>query len=102
MFVMAQMSGNLWKMGLPYPAFDALVERWKKATDITSRKKVSFEMQDLFNQQPTAVPLYYPTWRFAYRPAAYDRWAESPGFGIVHKWSFLPEAAREGAVVVRR
>jgi peptide/nickel transport system substrate-binding protein len=99
MFVMAQMSGNLWKHGLPYPAFDALVERWKQAADIESRKKISFEMQDLFNEQPTAIPLYYPISRFAYRPASYDQWAESPGFGIVHKWSFLPPAARSGAVI---
>ncbi len=96
---MAQMSGNLWRHGLPYPAFDALVEQWKRAADVESRKKISFQMQDLFNEQPTAIPLYYPVSRFAYRPASYDQWAESPGFGIVHKWSFLPPAARAGAVI---
>jgi peptide/nickel transport system substrate-binding protein len=56
----------------------------------------------LFNKQPTAIPLYYPIFTFAYRPAAYDRWAESPGFGIVNKWSFLPDAARAGAVIATR
>jgi peptide/nickel transport system substrate-binding protein len=100
MFVMAHMSGNLWKHGLPYPAFDALVEEWKKTTDVESRKQVSFRMQELFNSQPTVIPLYYPTSRFAYRPAAYDRWVESRGYGIVHKWSLLPAKARAGTVVV--
>lgn len=90
MFVMAHLSGNLWKPGIPYPAFDALLEEWKKAPDIESRKQVSFRMQELFNNQPTAIPLYYPASTFAYRPAAFDKWVDSPGFGIVQKWSFLP------------
>ena len=102
MFVMGHLSGNLWKPGIPYPAFDSLLEEWKKTTDIESRKQVSFRMQELFNHQPTAIPLYYPTSSFAYRPAAYDNWVESPGFGIVHKWSFLPAEARAGAVVAPR
>ena len=99
MFVMAQLSGNLWKHGIPYPALDSLLEEWKKTSDIESRKQVSFRMQELFNNQPTAIPLYYPASRYAYRQAAYDNWVESPGFGIVHKWSFLPASARAGAVV---
>ena len=99
MFVMMHLSGNLWRPGIPYPALDSLVEEWKKTTDIESRKQVSFRMQELFSNQPTAIPLYYPASTFAYRPAAYDHWVESPGFGIVHKWSFLPAKARVGAVV---
>jgi peptide/nickel transport system substrate-binding protein len=99
MFVMAHLSGNLWSPRIPYPAFDSLLAEWKKATDIESRKQVSFRMQELFSDRPTVIPLYYPTSSFAYRPAAYDRWVESPGFGIVHKWSFLPAEARVGAVV---
>jgi peptide/nickel transport system substrate-binding protein len=102
MFIMGQMSGNLWKPGIPYPALDALIDEWKKTTDVASRKQVSFRMQELFARQPTAIPLYYPTSTFAYRAAAYDHWAESPGFGIVHKWSFLPDKARAGAVIASR
>jgi peptide/nickel transport system substrate-binding protein len=101
-FVMAHLSGNLWKPGIPYPALDSLLDEWKKTTDIESRKQVSFRMQELFNNQPTAIPLYYPTSSFAFRPAAYNSWVESPGFGIVHKWSFLPAEARVGAVVAPR
>lgn len=102
MFVMMHLSGNLWKPGLPYPALDSLIDEWKKTADIASRKQVSFRMQELFSRQPTAIALYYPAWTFAYRPAAYDHWAESPGYGIVHKWSFLPAAARAGAVIASR
>ena len=100
MFIMGQLGGNLWKAGIPYPALDSLMEEWKKATDVESRKQVSFKMQELFNRQPTAISLYYPTSTFAYRPAAYDNWVESPGFGIVHKWSFLPAKARAGTLVI--
>jgi len=102
MFVMGLTSGHLWSPQIPYPALDSLVEAWKQAADIESRKQFSFKLQQLFNDQPTAIPLYYPTSIFAYRPAAYDNWAESPGFGIVHKWSFLPPVARAGAVIAPR
>lgn len=102
MFVMMHMSGTLWKAGIPYPAFDALVDEWKKTTDVESRKQVSFRMQELFSRQPTGISLYYPMSTFAYRTAAYDNWADSPGFGIVHKWSFLPAKARIGAVIASR
>ena len=99
MFVMSHLSGNLWNPRIPYPAFDALLKEWKATTDVESRKQVSFRMQELFNSQPTVIPLYYPTSTFAYRAAAYDNWIESPGFGIVNKWSFLPVEARAGARV---
>jgi peptide/nickel transport system substrate-binding protein len=102
MFVMMHMSGTLWRHGIPYPALDALVDEWMKTTDVESRKQVSFRMQELFSRQPTGISLYYPVSTFAYRRAAYDNWAESPGFGIVHKWSFLPASARVGAVIVPR
>ena len=99
---MMQLSGNLWNPAIPYPALDRLIDAWMKAADVESRKQVSFRMQELFSNQPTAIPLYYPTSTFAYRPAAYDNWIESPGYGIVHKWSFLPAQTRAGAVVAAR
>jgi peptide/nickel transport system substrate-binding protein len=100
-FIMSNRSGYLWKAGVPYPEWDALFEQWKQTTDIDSRKQASFRMQALFNTQPTSIAVYYPEQNWAYRPAAYDQWAESPGFGIVHKWSLLPPAAREGAVLAK-
>lgn len=98
-FIMSHRSGYLWKAGRPYPAFDTLFEEWKKTTDVEARKQVSFKMQALHNQAPVSVPLYYPATTVAYRTATYDQWQESRGFGLVHKWSLLPAAARVGAVV---
>ena len=102
MFILGQLGGSLWKAGVPYPAMDSLLEEWRKTTEVEARKQVSFRMQELFNRQPTAISLYYPVATFAYRPAAYDNWAESPGFGIVHKWSFLPPTARTGTLVTTK
>jgi peptide/nickel transport system substrate-binding protein len=100
-FIMSHRSGNLWKTGKPYPEWDALFEQWKATTDIESRKQVSFRMQALYNTQPTSIPIYYPATTWAYRPSAYDQWDEQRGYGIVNKWSFLPAAARVGAVVTK-
>ena len=101
-FIMSHRSGNLWKSGKAYPEWDALWEEWRKTTDIESRKQVSFRMQQLYNQQPTSIPLYYPATTYAYRPAAFDQWDEVRGYGLVHKWSLLPAAARTGATVTSR
>jgi peptide/nickel transport system substrate-binding protein len=57
---------------------------------MADRKAVLFEMQRLFNRQPTAIPLYYPDSHRAFRASSYGGWVESRGLGIVHKWSFLP------------
>jgi len=89
-FIMSHRSGYLWQSPqMPYPEWDALFQRWKAATTVPERKSVSFEMQDLFNRQPTSIPLYYPDEYWAFRSEAFDGWVESPGYGIVHKWSFL-------------
>lgn len=97
-FVMSHRSGYLWKEGISYPAWDGLFEKWKATATVEERKKVLFEMQRLFNEQPTSIPLWYPEPRFAYRPKKYDSWGESPGYGIHHKWSLLPEDVRGTAV----
>ena len=71
------------------------------ATTVPERKAVSFEMQELFNRQPTSIPLYYPDEYWAFRAGSYSGWVESPGFGIVHKWSLLPpDVARTANAVV--
>jgi peptide/nickel transport system substrate-binding protein len=102
-FIMSHRSGYLWQApALPYPEWDGLFERWKATTNVADRTAVLYEMQELFNRQPTSVPLYYADEQWAYRPASFDGWVESPGFGIVHKWSFLPRAAAAGAKAFTR
>ncbi len=91
-FVMSHMSGYLWD-GSPYPEWDELHSRWENTTTVDERKEVLFEMQRLFNEQPTSLVLWYEEPRWAYHPAAHDSWTVSPGFGIHHKFSFLPEDA---------
>jgi peptide/nickel transport system substrate-binding protein len=101
-FIMSHRSGYLWQAPtLPYPAWDSLFERWKATTTVADRTAVLFEMQELFNRQPTSIPLYYADEHWAYRPGSFDGWAESPGLGIVHKWSLLPRpvATAAGAVI---
>ena len=100
-FIMSHRSGYLWQApAVPYPEWDALFERWKATPDVAGRTAVLHEMQVLFNRQPTSVPLYYADEQWAYRPGSFDGWVESPGFGIVHKWSFVSReaAARADAV----
>lgn len=92
-FIMSHRSGYLWQAGIEYPEWDALFERWKATTTVADRTAVLFEMQELFNRQPTSIPLYYADEFWAFRPGSFDGWVESPGLGIVHKWSFLPRSA---------
>ncbi|MGH9000217.1 MAG: ABC transporter substrate-binding protein [Acidimicrobiia bacterium] len=96
-FIMSHRSGYLWDAPeIPYPGWDALFERWKATTDLRSRTEVLFEMQEFFNQAPTSIPLVYPDENWAFRPEAYDGWVESPGHGIIHKWSLLPPDVGRG------
>lgn len=100
-FIMSHRSGYLWEKGLPYPEYDVLYERWRATTTIQDRTEVLFEMQELFNAQPTSIPLFYPDENWAFRSAAFGGWVESPGYGIVHKWSLLPrEVGREANAIV--
>lgn len=101
-FIMSHRSGYLWEAPtIPYPEWDALFARWRATTTIEDRLAVLDEMQALFNQGPTSIPLYYPDEYYAFRPEAYAGWVESPGFGIVHKWSLLPpEVGRDANAVV--
>lgn len=101
-FIMSHRSGYLWNAPeIPYAEWDALFERWKATTSIETRRDVAFEMQRMFNRQPTSIPLYYPDEHWAFRPGAFAGWVESPGFGIVHKWSLLPRdvASKAKAIV---
>ncbi|MCM3323483.1 ABC transporter substrate-binding protein [Cytobacillus kochii] len=94
-FIMSHRSSYLWTKDLPYPEMDELVSNWMNATTIEDRKAISFDMQTLYNEQPTAIALYYPEEIYAYNADVYDQYVESLGFGIINKFSFLPEEARE-------
>lgn len=82
----------------PYPEYESLEEQYIQADTIEKQRSVFHEMNRLYNQQPTIIPVWYPEEHQAFRPAAHDAWAEAPPFGIYHKFSFLPKDARGTAV----
>lgn len=101
-FIMSHRSGYLWRAPkLPYPEWDALFEQWKATTTTEARVEALGEMQELFNRQPTSIPLFYPDEYWAFRSDRFAAWKESPGYGIVHKWSLLPpQVGRDAGAVV--
>jgi peptide/nickel transport system substrate-binding protein len=74
---------------------DAIVARWFEATTSEERMVFAGELQELNNRYPNYIILWYPKGLWAYRRDAYDNYAVSPGYGIFHKWSFLPDEARK-------
>lgn len=97
-FIMSHESGYLWDLPeVPYPQMAELVERWRATETIEGRTETLYEMERLFDSQPTSIPLYYPEGPMAFRADIYDGWVESPGYGLVHKWSLLPRDVARGA-----
>ncbi|MFJ8259058.1 ABC transporter substrate-binding protein [Peribacillus asahii] len=94
-FIMSHRATYLWTKGLEYPEMDTLIQKWMAANTIEDRKQISFDMQTLFNNQPTSIALYYPEEKFAYNKDVYDQWVESLGYGIINKYSFLPQEVRD-------
>lgn len=78
------------------PEKDEIVARWHEASTREERLAVSFELQEYQNEFPNRVMLWYPDGLFAYNWEAYDNYVSSAGYGIFHKYSFLPSAGREG------
>jgi peptide/nickel transport system substrate-binding protein len=74
----------------------ALYEKWWAAETRDTRLQASFELQEYENKYPSRFMLWYPDGLFAYRPGSYDNYASSFGYGIYHKYSFLPDAGRAG------
>lgn len=94
-FIMSHRADYLWSKDIEYPEMDTLIKNWMDSNSIEDRKQISFDMQTLFNSQPTSVALYYPEEKFAYNKDVYDQWVESLGYGIINKYSFLPQEARD-------
>ncbi|MEM9552063.1 MAG: ABC transporter substrate-binding protein [Pseudomonadota bacterium] len=74
----------------------AIVERWLDADTREARLAISYELQEYQTRYPNRVMLWYPESTFAYRWDKFDNYIPSAGYGIFHKYSFLPEAARDG------
>ncbi len=75
-----------------------IVRRWLEAETRADRLAISYELQEYQTRYPNRVMLWYPESTFAYRWQAYDNYRPSAGYGIFHKYSFLPDAVRTGVV----
>ncbi|GAA1488209.1 ABC transporter substrate-binding protein [Brachybacterium sacelli] len=97
-FIMSHRSGYLWDSDTDsdWAPWDASYEKWLRQTTHEGRLSVMQELQTVHNAAPTTVPLFYPEEHWAVSQA-YGGWFESPGYGIVHKWSFLPSDVVEAA-----
>lgn len=100
-FIMSHRSGYLWATDVEWPEWDALYSTWLSQGTHEGRVEVMKQLQTVHNAAPTTVPLFYPEEHWAVSQT-YGGWNETPGYGIVHKWSFLPadvvEAAHAGEV----
>jgi peptide/nickel transport system substrate-binding protein len=85
--------GYLWRLGTADTRRDEIIARWKRAATVETRKQVGFELQELMNAEPTSIAVLYPDMYWAFRKTAHTHWVDSPGYGVVHKWSFLPSSA---------
>jgi len=83
---------------LAYPEYERLQQDYFEATSTEQMLEVYHEMNRLHNRQPVAIPLWYPKDLLGYRPDAHDLWAETPGQGIAHKYSFIEPADRRDAI----
>ncbi len=74
----------------------SIVARWHEAATRNDRLNVSYELQEYEAKYPHRIMLWYPDGYFAYRWKSYDNYASSAGYGIFHKYSFLPKPVRKG------
>ncbi|MBK1795829.1 hypothetical protein JHL21_15145 [Devosia sp. WQ 349] len=74
----------------------ALYNEWWEADSRETRQDAHFKLQEYELKYPSRFMLWYPDGLFAYNWKAYDNYASSFGYGIFHKYSFLPEASRIG------
>ncbi|MEM1341452.1 MAG: ABC transporter substrate-binding protein [Pseudomonadota bacterium] len=72
-----------------------IVERLLDASTREERLAVSYELQEYQTTYPNRVMLWYPESTFAYRWDRFDSYVPSAGYGIFHKYSFLPAEARD-------
>ena len=76
----------------------AITERWLDAETRQERLEVSYELQEYQTKYPVRVMLWYPDTFFAHRWESYDNYNASAGYGVFHKYSFLPNEARGDTV----
>jgi peptide/nickel transport system substrate-binding protein len=85
---------------VPYPERDQALDAWIAAVSAEERSAASYHLQSLINKHPKRITLWYPDGFFAYNNTRYDNYSVIMGENdIFHKYSFLPNEAREGFVL---
>jgi peptide/nickel transport system substrate-binding protein len=85
---------------VPYTERDAAMEAWEAAVTGPERTAATYHLQGLINKHPKRIMLYYPEGYFAYNNTRYDNYSVIMGENdLFHKYSFLPNKAREGFVI---
>jgi len=77
--------------------FDAAAERVASAKTVTERRMAVSQQLRLLERELPAVPLHFGGGTFVYRPAAYERWVDVRGTGVLDKLSFLRGQAAQPA-----
>lgn len=72
-----------------------LYNNWWRARTRAEREKWHFALQEYEIKYPSRYMLWYPDGLFAYRWRSYDNYVSTSGYGIYHKYSFLPDTARK-------
>jgi peptide/nickel transport system substrate-binding protein len=90
---MIMLRGDLQRVVRDDPRTE-IMTRWLDADTRERRLAISYELQDYQNRYPDRIMLWYPDGIFAYRWQAFDNYASSSGYGIYHKYSFLPPEVR--------
>ncbi len=80
------------------PVKAEILERWYNSNSREQRLAISHELQAYQHQYPNRIMLWYPRSLFAYRWQRFDGFAAAAGYGIFHKYSFLPAAQRKDLV----
>ncbi|MEM9655871.1 MAG: ABC transporter substrate-binding protein [Actinomycetota bacterium] len=83
--------------GYQNPELDAAIEQLMfEPQESLVRTQALNTAQDILAADLPVMVLYYPAWRMAYRPAAYDGWQAEEANGFLTKRSLLPVFADQG------
>lgn len=88
-FIMSHRSGYLWSTDVAWEQWDTQYAKWLAQATHEGRREVMQDLQLIHNGAPTTIALYYPEDHWAVSQN-FGGWVDTPGYGIMNKWSFLP------------
>ncbi len=76
-----------------------IADKWNNAKTRAERFAAAGELEKYNNTYPRYRPLWFPPGLWAYRWESYDNYVVAVGYGIFHKYSFLPHELSEDIVM---